>query len=165
VSVPIRITVDADVARRFVAKVALSAGYFVYGDLFRMNVKHQEFRDIMNHRPTELGEAIYKMEALVDDRFSTDVSENLQVFRAICQATRPSSLIGLVPGPARFGVFVGVLGDYMGMISVPANTIGFPNEGVFRWGHVIVLDKKQGATRLSFRETLEKLARQAPTTL
>ena len=32
---------------RFAAKVALSAGYFVYGDLFRRAVAHDEIRFIM----------------------------------------------------------------------------------------------------------------------
>jgi hypothetical protein len=45
--------VDLDVAHRFVAKVALSAGYLVYGDHFRKHVKHEDFRKIMKQRPTE----------------------------------------------------------------------------------------------------------------
>ncbi len=111
----------------------------------------------MNHRPPEIGEAIYKMEALVDDRFSTDKSGQLQIFRVMCRAVEPYSLIGLVPGPGRFTVFVGILGDYMGMISVPADTSSFPDKDIFHWGHVIVLDRL-GPTRLSFRNALEKMA-------
>jgi hypothetical protein len=155
-SVPIQIHLDVDIALRFVAKVALSSGYFVYGDSFRSNVKHQEFRAIMNHRPPDLGEAIYEMEARVDDRLSTDMGEQLQVFRSMCRAVEPYSLIGLVPGPGRFAAYVGILGDYMGMISVLADVSTFPNHDTFRWGHVIVLNK-QGPTRLSFRSALEKM--------
>jgi len=40
--------IHIDTAMRFVAKVALSAGYFVYGDLFRDRVKHSDFSVIMN---------------------------------------------------------------------------------------------------------------------
>jgi hypothetical protein len=155
-TVPIEISLDADIALRFVAKVALAAGYLVYGDLFRKNVKHQELRTIMNFRPPEIGAAIYAMEALVDDRFSTDESDQLQVFRAMCRAAEPHSLVGLVPGPRRFAVFVGVLGDYMGMISVPADTSNLPNRELFHWGHVVVLDR-QGPMRLSFMRALEKM--------
>lgn len=154
--VPLTINLDVDIALRFVAKVALSAGYFVYRDFFRNNVRHQEFRTIMNHRPPEIGEGVYKMEALVDDRFSTDGSEQLQVFRTMCCAVKPYSLIGLVPGPGRFAAFVGILGDYMGMISVPADTSNFPNKEMLHWGHVIVLGKR-GPTSLSFRKALEKM--------
>jgi hypothetical protein len=154
-SVSIQINIDVDVALRFVAKVALSAGYFVYGDLFRNCVKHQEFRTIMNHRPPEIA-AIHEMEALVDDRFSTDTSNQLRIFREMCVAAEPYSLIGLVPGPGRFAAFVGILGDYMGMISVPADTTDFPNTDMFHWGHVVVLNR-QGVTRLSFRKALESL--------
>jgi hypothetical protein len=155
-SVSIKINLDVDVALRFVAKVALSAGYFVYGDLFRNKVKHREFRAIMNNRPPDLGEAIYEMEALVDDRFSTNKSEQLQVLRAMCCAAEPYSLIGLVPGPNRLAAFVGVLGDYMGMISVPADTSDFPNQDMFHWGHVIVFER-EGSTRISFRNALERM--------
>jgi hypothetical protein len=52
---------------KFVAKVALSAGYFVYGDLFRRNVKHSDFRAIMNF---DISNPIgYEgVEARIDDR-------------------------------------------------------------------------------------------------
>jgi hypothetical protein len=49
---------DLDVTHRFVAKVALSAGYLVYGDHCRKHVKHEDFRKIMNQRPTEMGDLL-----------------------------------------------------------------------------------------------------------
>jgi len=154
-AVNIEISIDADIALRFAAKVALSAGYFVYEDFFRHNVKHQELRTVMNCRPPEIGEAIFGMEASVDDRFSTDKSEQLRIFRAMCWVVRPHSLIGLVPGPGRFAAFVGILGDYIGMISVPGDVGSFPNKDQFHWGHVIVLDERE-PRGLSFREALER---------
>ena len=45
----LRFDMKLDTAKKFVAKVALSAGYFVYGDLFRNNVKHSDLREVMNY--------------------------------------------------------------------------------------------------------------------
>jgi hypothetical protein len=160
-TINVTFSVDADIALRFVAKVALSAGYFAYGELFRRHVKHREFRMIMNHRPPDIDE-IRSMEALVDDRFSGTQSDQLQRFRAMCKAAEPNSLVGLVPGHDRFTVFVGILGDYVGLINVPATTAGFPNEGAFRWGHVLVPQKGSGLSRFSFEDALLKLAELLP---
>ena len=68
--------VDLDVTHRFVAKVALSAGYLVYGDHFRKHVKHEDFRRIMNHRPTEMGDLLKTIEAQYDDRLLEPESIN-----------------------------------------------------------------------------------------
>jgi hypothetical protein len=155
-SVPIKINVDVDIALRFVAKVALAAGYFVYGDRFRNDVKHSELRAIMNHTLPLLGDEIHQMGALVDDRFSTENGKQLRVFRSICGAVKPYSLIGLVPDSKRLTKFVGILGDYMGMISVPTDTRKFPNENMLHWGHVIVFSKPE-ISRLSFRNAMEKM--------
>lgn len=40
-TVTISVHMDIDIALRFVAKVALSAGYLIYGDLFKQKVKHE----------------------------------------------------------------------------------------------------------------------------
>jgi len=94
--VNISFSIDTTLPLRFVAKVALSAGYFAYGEVFRNRVKHQDLRTIMNSRGTET-EVPPGMEALVDDRFSTDQSEQFRVFRALCKAAEPHSVVGLVP--------------------------------------------------------------------
>ena len=41
-------TIDIDLPVRFASKVALAAGYYASGNLFRQNVDHQQFRDVMN---------------------------------------------------------------------------------------------------------------------
>jgi hypothetical protein len=120
----IKITLDIDIALRFVAKVALSAGYFAYGDLFRNQVSHDEIRTIMNQRPTEVGDAIYSMKARVDHRFREPETDNDRILRAMCAAVAPRSLVALMPTSKSFSVMVGVLGDYMGMVNVSADTSG-----------------------------------------
>lgn len=147
--------IDVDIDLKFVAKVALSAGIFAYGDLFRNNVKHEELRLIMNKGPKEMGNEIYNIETLVDKRFSDDKNEILQIFRALCKAAGRYSIVGLVPTSETLGIFVGILGYYMGTVNVPANTDNFPNEGDYDLGHVISPQNGK-LIRTSFRNVLTK---------
>ena len=156
--VNIQFTVDMDIALRFVAKVALSAGYLVYGDLFRQKVKHDEFRTIMNHRPNEVGDAIYTMEARVDHRFREPETDNDKILRAMCAIVAPHSIVALMPTSKTLAVAVGVLGDYVGMISVPADTLSFPNSEEFRWGQFFILTKPI-PIRDSIWKLLERMSR------
>lgn len=149
------VTMNIDIDLKFVAKVALSAGFFAYGDLFRNHVKHEELRLIMNKDPKEMGDDIYKIETLVDNRFSGDKNEKLQIFRALCKAVGGSSIVGLVPTSKTLSVFVGVLGYYMGMVNVPANTDSFPNEEEFDLGHIICPQNGM-LIRTSFRNALQE---------
>ena len=53
---PIQIStsLNIDLPIRFAAKVALAAGYYIYGDLFRQYVDHRQLRDVMNIDPAKL---------------------------------------------------------------------------------------------------------------
>lgn len=156
------IQVRTDIELRFVAKVALSAGYFAYGDLFRRNVEHEELRQIMNFSMEQMGDRKYSIRTLGDDRLIKPTHPILQRFRDICKSASPYSLIGLVPGNNSLTTFVGILGDYLGMLNSPANTSMFPNDGDFHWGHVILFDKSSGAKRMSFKEAEERLLNALP---
>lgn len=57
-----------DIELRFVAKAALSAGYYVYGDLFRHNVDHAELRLIMYVAMNQMGARTYSIRTRADDR-------------------------------------------------------------------------------------------------
>lgn len=147
--------VDLDVAHRFVAKVALSAGYLVYGDHFRKHVKHEDFRKIMNHRPTEMGDLLKTIEAQYDDRFLEPQTDNQQILRALVTGFGPHSVVALIPNSRSLSVVVGVLGDYIGMLSVPADTKTFPNTGEYRQGQFFVLKKP-----LAIRDSIWNLREQ-----
>jgi len=153
----LKFAVNIDTAMRFVAKVALSAGYFVYGELFRNNVKHSDFRAIMNFQsshPNGHG----GVEARIDDRFNENPSEEVQIFRALCKASEPYSIVGFAHSNNRFGIFVGVLGDYIGTIHVPGSMEAFPTDFEYEMGHVIQL-QRPGFTRVSMKHTLESFLR------
>ena len=149
----LKLIVNIDTAMKFVAKVALSAGYFVYGELFRNHVKHSDFRAIMNFEPSNPS-GHEGVEARIDDRFSESTNEDVRIFRALCKASEPYSIVGFAHSNDRFGVFVGILGDYAGMIHVPAVMEGFPKNGEHEMGHVIQL-QRPGLTRGSMKQTLE----------
>ena len=93
-SLELKFAVNIDTAMKFVAKVALSAGYFVYGDLFRNNVKHSDFRAIMNFQYSNLN-GYEGVDARIDDRFSDSTGEEVQSFRALCKTSEhiPSSAL------------------------------------------------------------------------
>lgn len=150
----IRFQLDLDLHFRFTAKVALAAGYFAYGDRFRKFVKHSDFRAIMNHPSGSSTHHLEHLEAFADSMFYQVDSPKMEAIRMLCKASSPYSIVGLVPSRNQLSVFVGVLGDYIGMLTVPANTADFPNEGEFRWGHVIQLHPKMGMARTSLMDAI-----------
>lgn len=158
----LKFEVKIDIAMKFVAKVALSAGYFAYGDLFRSNVKHSDFRKIMNFQPSNPG-GHEGVEARVDDRFSESTVEDVRIFRALCKASEPYSIMGFAHSKDRFGIFVGILGEYIGAIHVPAVMEAFPKDGEHQMGHVIQL-QRPGFTRVSMKQALESFLKAVETT-
>jgi hypothetical protein len=156
--------IDLDLRLRFVAKVALGAGYFVYRDLFREQVRHDELRGVMNLQKGEDLSKYRDFSILSDDPLLTpepNPDDQLAIVRTACQVVK-GSVVMLIPSPTSVMIAVGVLGKYIGMLNVAANTANFPNSGHFAWGHVVAL--RQGAVkRCSFRGFLHKLAELAPT--
>lgn len=161
-SLELKFEVNIYTAMRFVAKVALSAGYFTYGDLFRRNVRHSDFRKIMNFQRSDPG-GHEGVEARVDDRFRESTVEDAQIFRALCKASEPHSIVAFAHSNDRFGIFVGILGEYIGTICVPAAMEAFPKDGKHEMGHVIQL-QRPGFTRVSMKRALESFLKAVETT-
>ena len=147
-SVCFKTFLNLDLPVRFTAKVALAAGYYIYGDLFREHVDHRQLRDVMlidlakldlNKSPAALG--LDHLTLLADHYLYEEPSNPdspILCLRKFCQAVR-GSVVVLLPGTDCFRVAVGILGQYLAMINVPANTASFPNDGVFAWGHVMAV--------------------------
>jgi len=148
------ISIPADIDMMFVAKVALAAGYFVYGEIFRKYVDHSEFRLIMNMDETNLPT---NSMALAYNRFyePSDDDINFHIKRIATGLGACSSVI-ILPSQNRFGVSVGVLGRFLGFISVPAESKHLPNEGAYRYGHCIYLQDGQ-LYRCSFDHVRKKM--------
>ena len=148
----IRTLLNNDLPVRFTAKIALGAGYFVYGDLFREHVDHGQLRDVMNTSPGNSGPKMGRAGVgrrnltLRADRYldelPTGPHSRLLCLRTFCSSVR-GSVVVLVPGRHYLAVAVGILGQYLATVVVPAKTESFPNQGAFAWGHVIeVVDRK-----------------------
>ena len=146
----INLELKMDIELRFVAKVALAAGYFAYGKYFREHVRHDELRTIMNNTPMELGEDICNLQTLADDRFSSTTSLRIKDFQDICKRLSPHSVVGIVPSNGRVATFVGILGEYIGMLNAPADTATCPNCDDYRWGHIMLLGPNSQLIRSSF---------------
>ena len=161
---PIRIStsLNVDLPVRFAAKVALGAGFNVYGDLFREHVDHRQLRDVMRTDPAKLDLALGPDELGLEhltlrvDHYLRDTSDDsdsaIPELRALCSSIRGSAVI-LAPGRGCFGVAVGLLGRFLGFVNVPATTKSFPNEGDYAWGHVVSLADKR-IRKLSLRTAL-----------
>ena len=61
----------------------------------------------------------------------------------------------LIPGPNCLMVGVGLMGRYLAMVNVPAQTGSFPNTGCYHWGHVLASTDK-GLKRFSWMDGLKK---------
>lgn len=139
----------ANVAFRFGAKVALAAGYYVYGDLLRNEVSHDEIRFIMNFDKTDLTDEdvshvkqrISNMNVGAEDWLHTNEDPDIEVLRLLSRAYGDASVVGLVPTRDKLVVFVGVLGRYVSLISAPADTTNFPRGDLHDLGHVLVMRK------------------------
>ena len=150
----IQTNLNIDLPVRFTAKVALAAGYFVYGDLFRDHVDHRQLRDVMRIDPTRLNltgggnnHPLRHITIRIDHYLLAQPPESdwqLNGLRAFCSDVRGSVVI-LIPGDGVLGVTVGLLGQFLATVIAPADTNSFPNEGAYAWGHVLaVTDGKLG---------------------
>ncbi len=147
-TIRINTTLNIDLPVRFAAKVGLAAGYYAYGKIFRDFVDHHHLRQVMLIDPAKLETnddkymAIAKsVKARVDSYLHELPSNNdwtLLVLRRFC-TDAGGSVVVLLPGPKFFQVTVGILGQFIATINVPANTVPFPNEASFHWGHVMLV--------------------------
>ena len=164
VDIKLHVTISLNLPIRFTAKVALAAGYFVYGDLFRDHVDHDQLRDVMRIDPVGAPQregadehGVHHITARADHYLCEPPTERdwrLRCLRSFCTGVRGSVIVIFLDND-HFGVAVGILGQYLAMISVPANTKTFPNEGAYAWGHVLAVGDKK-LRRCSWAEGLRQ---------
>lgn len=155
-----RFDIDVDMRLRFLAKVFLSGGYHVYQDLFRSFVEHRHPRLLMTCAPRDMSEAEHtsiRMRAMHwwnDDlpgraadlfRLQNDISSVID-----------ASFVVFKPGRDMLEIFGGVLGAYLGMLAVPADTSRFPRDGDHDVGHAVVIKAGQ-VRRVSLRVLMDEL--------
>ncbi len=148
-----KITVSYVAPVRFLAKVALAAGYFSYGDLFRQHVAHEELRYIAGpavekdaRRPAGFRTILHTPLAATG---GVAPPKDIALFKALCNWLAGSVVI-LIPTNETLAIVVGVLSEYLGTIEVPANTTVFPHDGDHDRGHVIFCSKSNRLIRSSY---------------
>jgi hypothetical protein len=138
---------------RFAAKVALAAGYLVFGDWFRQNVAHHELRALMNLDSSPNPEIFKGFRTKVYDEFTQPSEADQHQFamdEAFCRLVK-GSCVYFVPGPVNLGVVVGVLGKHLATLNVPAQTSEFPFSDENDLGHVVLLESGK-MERISYRQ-------------
>lgn len=138
---------------RFAAKVALAAGYFVFGEWFRQNVAHHELRALMNLHSLPDPEDFGGFRTRVYDEFTRPSGADQNQFamdEALCRLVR-GSCVYFVPGPVNLGIAVGVLGEYLATLNVPAITDEFPFWDENDLGHAVLLEDGK-MERVSYRQ-------------
>lgn len=155
-TIKLPVKIDREIWLKYVAKVALSSGYFAYGKLFKEKVNTKNLRLIMNKSNDELIEKYCDMKVNAHDLFMEEASINEKLCKHVCKAIGENSCVGIIPDKESITIFAGILGQYVGSIRVEADTMGFPNEGDFYWGHFMCV---QGGKlkRGSHRKLLEKI--------
>lgn len=135
------IKIDIDIDLMFVAKVALAAGYYAYGDDFVKNVQTDEFRKIMNFDKQNLPRNSF---ARVYSRFHEpeEGDDMFHILKMMTEIGNCSSVI-LAPSSQTFGVAVSILGKFLGFISVPCESSNLVNGGDYKYGHCIYIQNEQ----------------------
>lgn len=147
------LTLDNHVVRRFLGKIALGAGYFVYGDPFREAIDCQPLRELatLDLDTARASECLKATDVMICDRFHPDsyAGGNAHMYRVLIEAYGRSIVI-CVPHDDAISFHVGLVGTYIGSIICPAITTDLPSDGDHDLGHVICLAPGP-YNRLSFR--------------
>lgn len=152
-----RFTISRYGRLKFAAKVALAGGYFVFGDWFRSNVKHHELRALMNF---DLNSQKKDFEGfglkVIDELHPPEEkdTEQLAVEKFFCQIIE-GSCVYFVPGPVNIGITVGILGQFVATLNVPANTEKFPFSDQNDLGHAVIIENGR-LQRISYRALAKK---------
>lgn len=141
-----------DAPFRFVAKTALSAGYFAYGQDFADQVQHSEARAFL----TTNSLMTINPDVRAFDRFTPAADDDHLIMKLLITQRQESKIL-LIPGYDCFGIAVGILGDFMGFMNIPAAGHNLRNSGDYDLGHVITITKGK-VVRQSYRSAVEQLS-------
>ena len=158
-NIALKLTIQPYDRLRFMAKVALSAGYRIYGDLFRDTANHADLRALMNAASLDEAKRALASTQLrgcfeympVEQKDALDVQRD----QLMC-ATIDGSVVAVIPTTGSLIFTAGILGQWVGTLNVPATTDAYPNEGDHDLGHVVLL--VDGHTEhISYREFAKRV--------
>lgn len=157
--------IDLGVRMRFLAKTFLSAGYRIYGDLFRRAVAHEQARLLMRrplHQLTKAEIASLRAKGFVwyhSDIPDEESAEEFMVQETTCKVLQGTLLVFFL-GSKTLNLYGGVLGEYLGMLSIPADTTEFPRTGRHDLGFVtLIVNGKlySGSYRILLRRLFDSM--------
>ena len=156
-----KFNISLDLPLRFVARAALAGGYFLYGPNFKQTVDCDELRSLVFldieklRRDGTLDDCNIKF----CDRFHQDsISPSANgLIRMLCECISRSLFIA-TPHDDSISFHVGVVGQFLGSMIVPAKTDQLPNDKEHDLGHAIVLGPGD-MQRLSFRALIQDFRR------
>lgn len=119
---------------RFVAKTILSAGYFIYGDLFIHYIDHDSLRKTMNAiNLSDIPQNLRGYDEFM--RFEKKDKDNMDLIKMLCDYLNGSAVIFELSN-INVIAHVSILGHYIGTLNIRAKSEKLPNEGEYRLGHV-----------------------------
>lgn len=134
-SIEMTTQLDMDIRFKFACKVASSTGYFLYGDIFVKHADHKSLRKAMFSDRLE-GEKIdlkfYDNLHQVKEKDRMDVNMMKFLFEYL-----DTSCVIVSYTSGSIIAYVGVGGDFIGMVNFKADIKHFPNDGEFRLGRIL----------------------------
>ena len=146
---------------RFVAKVVLAGGYFLYSDEFRSAVNCDHLRSLvfLNIEQMKSDNTFANYAINFCDRFHPDsrLASAAGIYRTLCECIDRSLFIA-IPHHSSISFHVGVVGVYIGSMIVPAKTDELSIDGKHDLGHCVVLGPGN-FEQTSFRCLLQDFSR------
>ena len=133
-----KIHVDTMCRARFTAKVLLATGYYIYGDLFRKYADHSSLRTYMN-RAFDPAAGAQPTKLRLYDPCRPVTAAHVPIYETLketCAWLKSSCVLFMLCQDSFIGT-VGVMGELIASINVPAQAEMFPNSGDYRLGQAI----------------------------
>ena len=144
---------------RFLAKVALGYGYFLYGEDFCSALDCNALRDLTKLKSNGLKSNLNLSNTGIKlcDRFSSDCRPGGpgHLDKVLAENWKRSIVVS-IPHENSISFLVGILGQYLGTIIIPCNSDIFPRDGEHDLGHAMRMSPG-AAERLSYRELIIEL--------
>lgn len=138
-SIKMKTQIDMDIRFKFICKVALSTGYFLFGDKFVKFADHDSLRTAMlstSLKDERLDLRFYDNLHPIKDNDKSDVD----MFKFLFKYLNGSGVI-LSYSPESIIVQIAIGGDFIGMVNFKADIERFPNNDEFRLGKVLLCNE------------------------
>ena len=135
-AIEISTRLDLDIRLKFISKVALSTGYFLYGDTFVKYADHNSLRRVIfsdNLKGESLDLRFYDNLHPIEKKDSLDINMIKFLFKYL-----KDSCVIVSYSPSSIIVHVSIGGDFIGMVNFKANIKYFPNDDEYRLGKVLL---------------------------